>query len=81
MRVEAINSFARVLNPQEGSVYTALAAKKERTAMQPAWFRYQWFITFLVAEMCKPYEIYRRMSDAYGETCLSKKKKKILQMS
>ena len=31
-------------------------------------------IKFLVAEKCKPCEIYRRMCDAYGEACFSHKK-------
>ena len=30
-------------------------------------------IKFLVAEKCKPCEIYRRMSDVYGEACFSEK--------
>ena len=28
---------------------------------------------YLVAEKCKPYEIYKRMCVIYGEACLSKK--------
>ena len=28
-------------------------------------------ITFLVAEKCKPCEIYRRISDVYGEACFN----------
>ena len=30
-------------------------------------------IIFLVAEMCKAYEIYRRMCDVYEEVCFSPK--------
>ena len=29
-----------------------------------------------MAEKCKPYEIYWRLCDVYGEACFSKKKKK-----
>ena len=31
-------------------------------------------IEIMIAEMCKPYEIYRKMSNVYGEACFSFKK-------
>ena len=34
-------------------------------------------IKLLVAEKCKPYEIYRRICDVYGKTCFNILKKKV----
>ena len=42
---------------------------------QTAYFKLEQrsIIKFLVAKKCKPYEIYRRMSDVYEKACFSQR--------
>ena len=42
-------------------------------ASQTEYLKQRSVIKFMVAEKCKPCEIYRRMCDEYGEACFSQR--------